>query len=62
MNADYLKPYRLWDYDHEDKTTWAYLDCHVIRNNLGKSVRVVKWIVNPDFKYKHLLRKEFRNV
>jgi hypothetical protein len=45
-----LKP--LWPYDYEDKTTWKYSDCILTKGLKHRLVK--KWILNPEFKYKHL--------
>jgi len=46
---------RLWPYEYADKTTWPYLTCIVGEKRNNGSF--VKWIENPNFKFKHLLRK-----
>jgi hypothetical protein len=46
---------RLWNYRHDDKSTWEFLDCVIA----GKDdlPYVSKWIRNPDFKYGYLTRR-----
>ncbi len=43
---------KLWNYDHDDKTTWKYSD--VIIGGGGGRKFIKEWILNPDFQYKHL--------
>lgn len=43
----------LWPYKHDDVTTWKYLDC-VLSGEYCRRKIVHRWILNPDFKYKHL--------
>lgn len=45
---------KLWQFKINDKTTWPYLDCQVSSKD-GKPY-IKKWIKNPDFKYKHLMK------
>lgn len=46
----------LWKYNHEDITTWMYINCSVSQEGEEKSFK--KWIINPQFKYAHLVDKE----
>lgn len=46
---------RLWPYKYEDRSSWPYVDC-VIGGGADKPI-VLRWIENPKFKYKHLMRK-----
>lgn len=43
---------RLWNYIHEDKTTWKYIDCIIAGKDSAPYVS--KWIRNPEFKYGYL--------
>jgi hypothetical protein len=47
-----LQPY--WKYEFEDKTTWKYIDCVIGGSHHTSKIFVKQWILNPDFKYKHL--------
>jgi len=43
-----------WHYNHNDVTTWVYLDCII----MGKDKHLaIKWVDNPRFKYGHLVGK-----
>lgn len=42
---------RKWPWDAYDTNTWKYIDFEVIGK--GKNQKI-KWILNPDFAYKHL--------
>ena len=45
---------KLWPHDKDDKTTWKYCDVIIGGNKDKKTLYVKKWVLNPDFKYKHL--------
>jgi len=44
----------LWKYQHDDKTTWKYIDVQITGSIVRGTAFVKKWVLNPDFKYKHL--------
>lgn len=44
---------KLWPYHPDDKSTWKYIDC-LVSGDYGQVRRVRKWILNPDFAYRHL--------
>ncbi len=44
----------LFPYNHEDKTTWPYLDCKIAEH--GREKRIASWVKNPNFKYGHLIK------
>lgn len=46
-------PEPLWKYDPKDQTTWLY-----IPTKCNDPTKVDEWfIINPDFKYHHLVKK-----
>ena len=45
---------KLWKFDATDLSTWVYLGAHVKGKNVDASS--IEWIINPDFKFKHLVR------
>lgn len=45
---------KLWQYRHDDKRTWKYLDCIVIGSRDSGTIKISKWIKNPTFAYDHL--------
>jgi hypothetical protein len=45
---------RYWKYEHDDKTTWKYLDFAVGDDRHGRAGHIRHWILNPNFKYRHL--------
>jgi hypothetical protein len=48
-----MEPFKkLWDYDPDDTTTWKYLGVRV--KYVGRQRKYSGFIVNPEFKYKHL--------
>lgn len=42
---------RLWPWNPYDRNTWKYID-YVIKGT--KEDPIIFWILNPNFKYKHL--------
>lgn len=51
METNKLKRY--WNYDKDDTSTWKYIDCK-IKFKEGNRFFFRKWILNPNFAYKHL--------
>lgn len=43
---------KLYNFNYDDKTTWAYSGCLISGSEKDP---VVTWIKNPKFKYSHLL-------
>lgn len=44
----------LWIYNQKNTDTWKYLDV-IIGGDIDKRTAYVRrWVLNPDFKYKHL--------
>ena len=50
MNKNKLTP--LWHHDQKDESTWKYLDCEIGGEKGKRFIR--RWIINCNFKYKHL--------
>jgi hypothetical protein len=48
---------QLWCYKHNDADTWPYLDCIISGKGSKDKLYVTKWIRNPEFKFKHLLKE-----
>ncbi len=45
----------LWKYKADDITTHKYKEC-IVRGDIKSGTCTVKWILNPDFLYRHLER------
>ncbi len=44
----------LWQYKHDDRSTWPYLTCNV-REKRNNEYEVI-WLRNPYFDYSHLVK------
>ena len=52
QKSDSLK--KLWPHKPDDDTTWKYSDVIIGYNKKTNKLYVKEWVLNPDFKYKHL--------
>ena len=47
------KMFQLWPNKKDDTTTWKYIDC-ILESDGSGGRKLRKYILNPEFKYKHL--------
>ena len=47
----------LYKYDPDNKKTWKYIDYEITGSEQRGSLKFVRWILNPGFKYGNKLSK-----